>query len=107
MCSVARPTIRSPGRPWSISPEDEPLRAGRMDPEAESGKIAIAEDLVPVTGRQSAHDALREGEILPPRAPSEALNASRWPEVADARYREERRRLGQDRHFQAKEEVAR
>ena len=36
-----------------------------------------------------------------------AVNASRWPEVADARYREERRRLGRDRHFQAKEEVAR
>ena len=38
-----------------------------MDPEAESGKIAIAEDLVPVTGRQSIHDALREGEMLPLR----------------------------------------
>ncbi len=36
-----------------------------------------------------------------------AVNASRWPEAAHARYREERRRLGRDRHFQAKEEVAR
>ena len=36
-----------------------------------------------------------------------AVNASRWPEAAHARYREERRRLGSDRHFQAKEEVAR
>ena len=36
-----------------------------------------------------------------------AVNASRWPEEAHARYREERRRLGRDRHFQAKEEVAR
>ena len=36
-----------------------------------------------------------------------AVNASRWPETAHARYREERSRLGRDRHFQAKEEVAR
>ena len=36
-----------------------------------------------------------------------AVNASRWPDAAHARYREERRRLGRDRHFQAKEEVAR
>ena len=36
-----------------------------------------------------------------------AVNASRWPEAAHARYRQERRRLGQDRHFQVKEEVAR
>ena len=67
MRSVARPTIRSPGRPWSTNPKDENLRAGRMDPEAESGKIAIAEDLVPVTGRQSIHDPFREGEALPLR----------------------------------------
>ena len=104
---MARPSIRSLGKPWSISPEDEPLRAGRTGPEAESGQIAIAEDLVLSTGRQSIHDPLRKGEMLPLRAPSEALNASRWPEAAHARYREERRRLGRDRHFQAKEEVAR
>ena len=36
-----------------------------------------------------------------------AVNASRWPDAAHARYREERRRLGSDRHFHAKEEVAR
>ena len=36
-----------------------------------------------------------------------AVNPPRWPEAAHARYREERRRLGRDRHFQAKEEVAR
>ena len=36
-----------------------------------------------------------------------AVNASRWPEAAHGRYREERRRLGSDRHFQAKEEVTR
>ena len=36
-----------------------------------------------------------------------AVNASRWPEAAHARYREEHRRLGKSRHFQAKEEVAR
>ena len=36
-----------------------------------------------------------------------AVNASRWPEAAHARYREEGRRLGRDRHFQAKEGVAR
>ena len=35
------------------------------------------------------------------------VNASCWPEATDARYREERRRLGRDRHFQAKKEVAR
>ena len=36
-----------------------------------------------------------------------AVNASRWPDAAHARYREELLRLGKDRHFQAKEEVAR
>ena len=36
-----------------------------------------------------------------------AVNASRWPDAAHARYQEERHRLGRDRHFQAKEEVAR
>ena len=36
-----------------------------------------------------------------------AVTASRWPDAAHARYREERRRLGRNRHFQAKEEVAR
>ena len=36
-----------------------------------------------------------------------AVNASRWPEAARARYRDECRRLGRYRHFQAKEEVAR
>ncbi len=36
-----------------------------------------------------------------------AVNASRWPAAARARYQEELRRLGRHRHFQAKEEVAR
>ena len=36
-----------------------------------------------------------------------AVNASRWPEAAHARYREECRRVGRYRHQQAKEEVAR
>ena len=36
-----------------------------------------------------------------------AVNASRWPDAANARYREELLRLGANRHFQAKEEVAR
>ena len=36
-----------------------------------------------------------------------AVNGSRWPEAALTRYREECRRLGNHRHFQAKEEVAR
>ena len=36
-----------------------------------------------------------------------AVNASRWPEAAEARYEEESRRVGRYRHLQAKEEVAR
>ncbi len=36
-----------------------------------------------------------------------AVNASRWPEAAQARYEEECRRVGRYRHHQAKEEVAR
>ena len=36
-----------------------------------------------------------------------AVNASRWPEAARARYRDECLRLGRYRHFQAKEEVSR
>ena len=53
-----------------------------------------------------------EGQELPRRdlallTRALAVNASRWPDAAHARYQEERRRLGRDRHFQAKEEVAR
>ena len=60
----------------------------------EEATLQEQRELVAAAQRTSRH----ERTLL---APSEALNAPRWPEAAHARYREERRRLGSSRHFQA------
>ena len=91
-------------------------RAGRGDLERTRGTscaaalttrvvLNAAAELTGEDGPFTGQELSRRGLALLTR--DLAVNASRWPDAAHARYREERRRLGPDRHFQAREEVAR
>ena len=67
--------------------------------------LSAAAELTGEDGPYAGQELSRRDLALLTRAL--AVNASRWPEVAHARYREERHRLGRYRHLQAKEEVTR
>ena len=67
--------------------------------------LSAAAELTGEDGPYAGQEMSRRDLALLTRAL--AVNASRWPEVAHARYREEGHRLGRYRHLQAKEEVTR
>jgi len=87
-----------PGRRTGVQGRGRGVRQRR---DADWGRNSIAwRRRLPKRTRKSSFAATRAG------SPPSALSSSS-PDAAHARYQEGRRRLGRDRHFQAKEEEAR